>query len=118
MFGQFHRDFARIDGTESYSIKSVFCGKLISMDKLTNEHELIAFLKRMKGIKNAVIGIKANRLYPKLDPVMWKNNLFYPRLGIDQTSIAQLIEVLYRGKAIEFDLCDSKSRSFDRKSDY
>jgi hypothetical protein len=113
-----HSDFASIDGTESYVIKSVFCGKKIYMDKLTNENDLIAFHTRMKGIKNDVIGITANRLYLKLDPVLSKNNLFYPRCSIGQTSLEQLYEDLYHGQAIDFDLCDSESPSFDMKSDY
>jgi hypothetical protein len=87
--GQFHSDFASIDGTESFAIKSVFWGKKIYMDKLTNENGLIAFHTRLKGVKNDVIGITANLLYPKLDSVEFKSNLFYPKFGIGKSSIEE-----------------------------
>jgi hypothetical protein len=116
--GQFHSDFPTMDGSESYSEKSIFCGKKIYMDKLTNQNGCSGFMARMKGITSDVIGITANKLYPDLEPVEYKNNLFYPKWGIDKASLEQLFEDLFAGKTIEFDLCDSASPSFEMRSNY
>lgn len=88
------------------------------MDKLSNENELIAFHTRIKRVKNDAIGITANNLYPKLDPVQYKNNLFYPKLGIDKSSTEQLFEELFKSKSIDFDLCSSNSPCFELNSNY
>jgi hypothetical protein len=116
--GQFHGDFESLDGMESFAVKSVFCGKKMYLDKLTNDNGLIAFHTRMKGIKNDVIGIPANKLYPKLDPVEYKNNLFYTKFGMNKSSIEQLYEDLFKGISIDFDLCLSQSPCFQQNSDY
>jgi hypothetical protein len=75
--GQFHSDFASIDGSESFAIRSIFSGKKIYIDKLSNENELIAYHVRMKGVRNDCIGLTANLLHPGLDPVEFRNGLFY-----------------------------------------
>jgi hypothetical protein len=88
------------------------------MDKVSNDNCEIAFVSRLKGIKNDVIGITANKLYSKLDPVEYKNNLFYPKFGVGKSSIEQLYEDLFQGKSIDFDLCLSSSPCFEQNSDY
>jgi hypothetical protein len=71
----------------------------------------------MKGIKNDVIGITANKLYPWCSPVEFKNGLFWP-LDKNKSSILQLYEDLYAGKPVEFDLCCGANPCFDMKSNY
>jgi hypothetical protein len=95
--GEFHSDFLRMDGTESFAVKSIFCCKKIYTDKLMNENGLLTFHTRMKGIRPDVIGIAANKLYPKLNQVEMKNNLYYPMWGHDKTSLEQLYEDLFNG---------------------
>jgi hypothetical protein len=116
--GMFHSDFASIDGKESFAIRSIFCGKKIYIDKLSNENELIAYHVRMKGVRNDCIGLTANLLYPTLDPVEFRNGLFFQRFGIDKSSIEQLFEDLFKGKPIDFDLCNSSSPSFEMNSNF
>jgi hypothetical protein len=116
--GQFHSDFLSMDGTESFAVKSIFCGKKIYMDKLMNEYGLLSFHTRMKGIRPDVIGITANKLYPKLNQVEMKNNLYYPMWGHDKTSLEKLYEDLFNGKAIDFNLCDNASPNFDMKTNF
>jgi hypothetical protein len=119
MLGQFHSDYPEISkGFETYGIKGWYCGKKAYMDKVSNDNEDIAFVCRLKGCKADGIAITANQLYPKLDPVLYKNNLFYPRFGMDRTSLEQLYEDLFRGKAIDFDLCLSSSPCFDMMSNF
>jgi hypothetical protein len=116
---QYHSDYPEISkGFETYGIKGWYCGKKAYMDKVSNDNEDIAFVCRLKGIKNDVISITANKLYPKLDSVVYKNNLFYPRFMVGKTSLEQLYEDLYRGKPMDYDLCDSALPSFDMKSNF
>jgi hypothetical protein len=90
--GQFHSDFLSMDGTESFAVKSIFCGKKIYMDKLMNENGLLSFHTRMKGVRPDVIGITANKLYPKLNQFETRNRLYYPMWGHEKTSLEQLNE--------------------------
>jgi hypothetical protein len=116
--GQFHSDFASIDETESFAIKSIFCGKKIYIDKLNNENELIAYHLRMKGVRNDCIGLTANLLYPKLDPVEFRNGLFFQKWNIGKSSIEELFDDLFKGKPIDFDLCLNASPSFEMNSNF
>jgi hypothetical protein len=115
--GQFHTDFISLDGTESYAVKSVFCGKKIYIDKLTNDNGVVAYHARMKGVKQDVVAVTANKRYPELDPVESRNGLFWPQ-GKNKSSIMQLYEDLYAGIPIEFDLCSGSAPCFDMKSDF
>jgi hypothetical protein len=63
-----------MDGTESFAVNSIFCGKKIYMDKLMNENGMMSFLTRMKGIRTDAIRITTNKIYPKLNQVELKNN--------------------------------------------
>jgi hypothetical protein len=71
----------------------------------------------MKGVKNDVIEITANKLYPYLSQVEFKNGLFWTK-DKNKSSISQLYEDLYAGKAIDFDLCSGANPCFDMKSNY
>jgi hypothetical protein len=118
--GQFHSDFVSMDGTESFAVKSIFCAKKIYIDKLSNDNSLISFHTRLKGIKPDVIGITANKLYPRLIPVELRNGLYYPMYEEfkNKCSVEQLYEDLFAGKSIEFDLCESASPCFDMRSNF
>jgi hypothetical protein len=117
--GQFHSDYPEISkGAETYGVKGWYCGKKSLLDKVSNENGDIAFLCRMKGVKQDAIAITSNQLYPKLDPVDYRNGLFYPRFGLEKSSIEGLFDDLYNGKAIKFDLCLSASPCFDQHSNY
>jgi hypothetical protein len=107
-----------MDGSELFSIKSIFWGKKIYIDKLTNENEIYGFMARLKGCKSDVIGFTANLLYPELEPVEYKEGLFYPKWEIDKASIEKLYEDLFHDKAIDFDLCLSDSPCFNMHSNY
>jgi hypothetical protein len=117
--GQFHSDYPEISkGFETYGIKGWYCGKKSYMDKVSNDNKDIAYVCRMKGCKADGLAITSNQLYPNLDPVDYKNNLFYPKFGIGKASIEQLYEDLFNGKAIDFDLCLSASPCFDQHSNF
>jgi hypothetical protein len=88
------------------------------MDKVSNIDGNIAFVSRMKGIKQDTIAFTANKLYPHLESVEYINGLYYSKWGMDKTSLEKLYEDLFAGKAIEFDLCESASPSFELKSNY
>jgi hypothetical protein len=88
------------------------------MDKVSNDNGDTAFVCRMKGIRQDVLAITANMLYPKLDYIEFRNCLFYPRFGIGKSSIEKLFDDLFEGKAFEFDLCLSASPSFEMNSNF
>jgi hypothetical protein len=111
--GEFYFDFLSLDGSESFAMKSIFCGKKIYMDKVMNENGLLAFHTRMKGVRSDVIGITANKLYPKLNQIKLRNGIYYPIWGKEKTLLNQLDEDLLKGQAIDFDLCDSTSPNFN-----
>jgi hypothetical protein len=117
--GQLHSDYPEISkGVETYGVKGWYCGKKSYMDKVSNDQGDIAFVVRCKGIIQDVIAITSNQLYPKLDPVEYRNGLFYPRYGIGKTSIEAVFDDLYNGKAVGFDLCLSTKPCFDQHSNY
>jgi hypothetical protein len=101
--GQFHSDFVEIDkGYESYATQSLFVGKKIYIDKLTNDLGHTTVQYRMKGIKQDVVEIRAKELFGQTDDdAIWK-----------------LSEDLYRGIEIEFDLCSGSSPCFDMKHNF
>jgi hypothetical protein len=41
--GQFNFDFISIDCTDRFAVKSIFCGKKVYFDMLSNENELFAY---------------------------------------------------------------------------
>jgi hypothetical protein len=85
--GQLHSDFIEIDkGYESYETKSLFVGKKIYIDKLMNDLRHTTYQYRMKGIKQAVVDIRARQLNRESEEDLWK-----------------LYEDLYPGVEIEFD---------------
>jgi hypothetical protein len=91
-------------------VLSIFFGKKVYQDMLSNENELIAYHCRMKGIT-------ANQRYGALSPVEFKSGLFVPMYK-NKSSIMQLYEDLYNGVEIEFDLCAGSAPCFDMKSDF
>jgi hypothetical protein len=72
----------------------------------------------MKGIRTDAIRITTNKIYPKLNQVELKNNWYYSIWGHDKTSLEQLYEYLYDGKANDFDLYDSASPNFEMNSNF
>jgi hypothetical protein len=100
--GQFHSEFVEIDkGYENYATQSLFVGKKIYIDKLTNDLGHTTNQYRMKGIKQDVVEIRARELNGQSDDAIWK-----------------LYEDLYRGVEIEFDLCSDSSPCFDMKHNF
>jgi hypothetical protein len=117
--GQFHSDYPEISNRfETYGVNSWYVGKKAYMDKVSNDNGDTTFVCRMKGIRQDVLSIISNLLYSKVDSIEFRNGLFYPRFGIGKSSIEQLFDDLYEGKAIEFDLCLSSSPSFDLHSNF
>ena len=122
--GQFHSDFAEIDkGHESSAIKSIFCGKKTYIDMLSNDLGSIAFHVRMKGVKQDVIAITANELFPKSVPCEYDSSsgIFRP-VGEctkdSQFSLMNLYKYLYDGHAVSFDLCKGVNPCFDRQNNF
>ena len=122
--GQFHSDFAEITKCiPSLAYKSIFVGKKTYIDQLTNKNNEIAFHCRMKGIKQDVIAIVANELFPNSIQVRYNENkmLFEPIGNCDKNSefsIMKLYERLYKGDEIEFDLCKSINPCFENTFDF
>ena len=121
--GQFHSDFAEIDkGHESKAIKSIFVGKKSYIDMLTNDLGSVAFHCRLKGIKQDVIAITANELFPDSIPCHYdeKKGLFMPERpsGAEHYSIYKLYKHLYEGNEVEFDLCKSSNPCFEQKGNF
>ena len=122
--GQFHSDFAEIDkGHESKAIKSIFVGKKTYIDMLCNDINNIAFHCRMKGIKQDVIAIRANQLFPNSVNVLYDEStgLFKPVSDYNNSSsfsVMELYRCLYNGDEIEFDLCSGHNPCFDKKNNF
>ncbi len=121
--GQFHSDFAEIDnGHQSTASKSIFVGKKTYIDQLTNDINSVAFHIRTKGVKQDVIAIKANELFPNAIPVNYNeaSGLFVPEYVADskQYSVMELFKSMYNGDAIEFDLCAGKNPCFEHKNNF
>ena len=122
--GQFHSDFAEITKDhQSFAYKSIFCGKKTYIDLLINDLNEVAFHCRMKGVKQDVIAITANEMFPDAVPVKFddKLNLHVPVGKHDKNSdfsIMKLYKALYDGDEIAFDLCRSSKPCFDRKFDF
>ena len=122
--GQFHSDFAEITKDhQSFAYKSIFCGKKTYIDLLINDLNEVAFHCRMKGVKQDVIAITANEMFPDAVPVKFddKSNLHVPVGKHDKNSdfsIMKLYKALYDGDEIAFDLCRSSKPCFDRKFDF
>jgi hypothetical protein len=119
--GQFHSDFACIGDSKEMpiAIKSIFVGKKTYIDMLFDEHtKEIAFHCRAKGIPTDVLVKTANKKYKDLVACEYKNGLVYP-LGIGyEYSIVRLYEDFYKGKEIEFNLCDGSNPCFDMKKNF
>jgi hypothetical protein len=116
--GQFHSDFPELDkDVETYALKSIFCGKKMYIDCLTNMNQRQAYLCRLKGITPEVIGITANLMYPE-NKVIYKDGLFFAEKKMVPASIWRLYEDLFAGKEIEFDLCCGSAPCFDMKSNF
>ena len=122
--GQFHSDFAEVDkGHESKAYKSIFVGKKTYIDMLSNDLNNIAFHCRMKGIKQDVIAIKANELFPESVKVEYDeaSGIFRPIGKYDfnsKFSVMELYKKLYNGDEVEFDLCSGKNPCFDKKNNF
>ena len=122
--GQFHSDFAEVDkGHESKAYKSIFVGKKTYIDMLSNDLNNIAFHCRMKGIKQDVIAIKANELFPESVKVEYDeaSGIFRPIGEYDfnsKFSVMELYKKLYNGDEVEFDLCSGKNPCFDKKNNF
>ena len=122
--GQFHSDFAEIDaGHESYASTSIFCGKKTYIDMLTNDLGHVGFHVRMKGVKQDVIAITANEMFPNTVQCAYNENtgIFEP-IGEyscnSKFSLLELYKHLYDGNAVTFDLCKGRNPCFDRKNNF
>ena len=92
---------------------------------LTNDLGHIAFHCRLKGVKQDVIAITANELFPESVPCHYdeKKGLFMPDLlgehyTIFNYSIYKLYKHLYEGNEVEFDLCKSSNPCFEQKGNF
>ena len=86
--GQFHTDFPKINGhkEDSWSIHSIFIGKKLYVDELTDSTGEIDYMVRGKGLKQKSIKSQAD-----------KYGGFIP-----------LYEALYNGSSVMFDLADGE----------
>ena len=125
--GQFHSDFAKIDGSVKelpLSHGAIFCGKKSYIDFLKDVNGNIGFHCRMKGIPMESLEYKANNCFPGVHVKYDKGiGLFLPIDGSKSNdpstySIWNMYEALYLGTEVEFDLCDGGRPCFDMKDNY
>ena len=125
--GQFHSDFAEVvKGEESKAVVSVFVGKKTYIDQLCAQRDgqtHIAFHCRMKGVKQDVIAITANEMFPDAVQCHYDEakGLHVPCDAYDETSsfsVMELYKALYNGTAISFDLCKGSNPCFERKNNF
>ncbi|EAL44459.2 DNA polymerase, putative [Entamoeba histolytica HM-1:IMSS] len=82
--GQFHSDFPKVKGKDSWAKESIFLGKKAYLDILTNEDGVEEYLIRMKGIPASVIRGEAKEKF--------------------EGDVKALYEYLYEGGALSCDL--------------
>ncbi|EAX94207.1 hypothetical protein TVAG_360530 [Trichomonas vaginalis G3] len=122
--GQFHSDFAEITKNhQSLAYKSIFCGKKTYVDLLTNDLNEVAFHARMKGVKQDVISITANEMFPNAVQCYYdeNKNIHLPTGTYDKDSefsIMKLYEALHDREEIAFDLCKSTVPCFENKFNF
>ena len=126
--GQFHSDFAEVvKGKESHAMNSIFVGKKTYIDQLyaTNDEGKteIGFHCRMKGVKQDVITITANEMFPDAVQCVYDKakGLHVPVGPYDvnsEFSVMKIYKALYDGQAIAFDLCKGSSPCFERKNNF
>ncbi|EAX90399.1 hypothetical protein TVAG_196470 [Trichomonas vaginalis G3] len=111
--GQFHSDFAEITkDKQSLAYKSIFCGKKTYIDLLTNNLNEVAFHARCKGVKQDVLALTANEMFPETIQCYYNEdkNIHIPVGTYDKDSefsLMKLYKALYDGQEIGFDLCKS-----------
>ncbi|EAX68437.1 hypothetical protein TVAG_536290 [Trichomonas vaginalis G3] len=122
--GQFHSDFAEITkDKQSLAYKSIFCGKKTYIDLLTNDLNEVAFHCRMKGVKQDVIALTANEIFPDSVQCFYDEDkgLMVPQGTYDKDSefsLMKLYKALYDGQEIGFDLCKSCQPCFEEKFNF
>ncbi|EAX81342.1 hypothetical protein TVAG_449620 [Trichomonas vaginalis G3] len=122
--GEFHSDFAEITpGKQSLVYKSIFCGKKTYIDLLTNDLNEVAFHCRMKGVKQDVIALTANEMFPDSVQCFYDEDkgLMVPQGTYDKDSefsLMKLYKALHDGQEIGFDLCKSSSPCFAEKFNF
>ncbi|EAY21816.1 hypothetical protein TVAG_238420 [Trichomonas vaginalis G3] len=122
--GQFHSDFAEITkGKQSLAYKSIFCGKKTYIDLLTNDLNEVAFHCRMKGVKQDVIALTANEMFPEAVKCVYDEDkgLMIPQGKYDKDSefsVMKLYEALHSSQEIAFDLCKSSAPCFEEKFNF
>ncbi|EAX75322.1 hypothetical protein TVAG_126800 [Trichomonas vaginalis G3] len=122
--GQFHSDFAEITpGKQSLAYKSIFCGKKTYIDLLTNDLNEVAFHCRMKGVKQDVIALTANEMFPEAIQCYYNEdkNIHIPVGTYDKDSefsLMKLYKALHDGQEIAFDLCKSCQPCFAEKFNF
>ena len=126
--GQFHSDFAEVvKGKESHACNSIFVGKKTYIDQLyakNNEGKVeIGFHCRMKGVKQDVITITANEMFPDAVQCVYNGDkgLHLPVGPYDNNSefsVMKLYKALYDGQSISFDLCKGSNPCFERKNNF
>ncbi|EAX71847.1 hypothetical protein TVAG_502400 [Trichomonas vaginalis G3] len=122
--GQFHSDFAEITpGKQSLAYKSIFCGKKTYIDLLTNDLNEVAFHARCKGVKQDVLALTANEMFPEAIQCYYNEdkNIHIPVGTYDKDSefsLMKLYKALYDGQEIAFDLCKSCQPCFAEKFNF
>ena len=90
---------------------------------LTNDLGHIAFHVRMKGVKQDVIAITANELFPMSVKCEYdaSSGIFYPKgeyTKDSQFSLMLLYKHLCDGNPVSFDLCKGSNPCFDKKNNF
>jgi hypothetical protein len=116
--GQFHSDFPEINRESTYAKHSMFCSKKIYIDELVNKNGDVGYVCRMKGVKQDVIAITANRLFPEFSKCNFNSGIYFKDSSDKEASVWKLYESLYEGETVEFDLCEGENPCFDLGKDY
>ncbi|KAI5513337.1 organellar and viral DNA polymerase type B [Trichomonas vaginalis G3] len=108
---------------QSLAYKSIFCGKKTYIDLPTNDLNEVAFHCRMKGVKQDVIALTANEMFPDSVQCFYDEDkgLMVPQGKFDKDSefsVMKLYKALYDGQEIAFDLCKSATPAFEEKFNF
>jgi hypothetical protein len=97
--GQFHSDYPEISkGLETFGVRGLYCAKKIYMDRVSNIEGDVAFVSRMKGVRQDTIAFTANKLYPHLESVEYVNGLYYPKWGMIRRVWSSYTRIYLKGR--------------------
>ena len=96
--------------------RGIFCAKKLYLVQLKNKAGDLAFHVRCKGIPSDVVVKKANQLFPNDIQCEYRDNLAFPISSVssnEEYSIWHLYRMIYDGKPVEFNLCESVKPMFE-----